>query len=308
MSRFTAPVRRGRSPRLVAQLLAAALLLCLGGCVSLADTPEAKTPAGSRYRDGVRYLRTGAYLEAQEAFQAVLAMPGFSAVTPLARLRLGDALFQQRKLQEAMQVYRSYVQRHDGSPNVPYAEFMIAWAHFREVPTESTIMPPAYEMDLSTAERARYHLERFVQRYPLSPYVARAMEMRDRCIALQLRRNDYVVRFYVERERWIGVVFRLHRALTEHAAWSHNPENYALLVQAYTRLGWRSRAISLWRVIAERWPDTVQAGNADAAIAGLRKQIAAAEARGEAGGMPAELPPLALERPEQTGIKSLDDS
>ena len=102
----------------------------------------------------------------------------YLAVTKLARLRLADTLFAQSKYQEAVQVYQSYIRRHDGAADVTYARFRVAEAHYRMVPSEFWLLPPVYEMDLSTADRARYYLEAFIRRYPTSDLVTRAHRLR----------------------------------------------------------------------------------------------------------------------------------
>jgi outer membrane protein assembly factor BamD (BamD/ComL family) len=178
---------------------------------------------------------------------------------------------------------------------------MIAKANFELAPTDLWIMPPVHELDLSPVQQARTELERFIRTYPRSRFATEALALRDRCIELQFAHTSYVIDFYAQRKQWIGVVFRLHRALQAYPTRAHTPANYRLLADAYAELHWRSRAVELWQAMAQRWPKGTEAAEAPAKIRSLQQQIEEATARGEPGAMPAEVPPTAQIKPEKVG-------
>jgi len=295
------------SPRpqsLLPLLLAAAVAVsaCSSAPQNLVEPPR---KAGERlYYDGVEYLREGAYLEAQNTFRECLKLPAYLQVTSLARLRLGDAYYHQNKFQRAIEQYESFARRHDGSPNVPYARYMIAASHYGQVPTDFWLLPPIYEMDLSSADKARYHLEHFIRRYPLSVYATEAAKLRGKTIDLQIAHHDYVIKFYTERKQWLGVIFRLHHVMRRFPRRGHSLANYVLLGAAYRTQGWRRRALELNQALASRWPGTPEATAARTAAADLRAEITKTKAAGDpAAEMPVELPPTAKYRPERVGAK-----
>lgn len=272
----------------------------LGAC-----TPEVAQPvqaeAQQLYLDAMEHLQGGSLIEAEQEFQKLAKLPSYVQLTALARLRLADTLFQARRFDEAIEAYHGFVQRHEGNDNVPYATFMIAKANFELAPSDLWIMPPVHELDLSPVQQARNELERFIRTYPRSRFATEALALRDRCIELQFAHTSYVVDFYAQRREWIGVVFRLHRALQAYPTRAHTPANYRLLATAYEELKWRSRAVELWQAMAQRWPRGAEAGQAPAKIRALQQQIEAATARGEPGAMPAETPPTAQIKPEKAG-------
>ena len=283
-------------------LCALLLGVTLGGCAHVDSLRAPKTPKekGERlYFDGLEYLHGGGFLEAQAAFTECLKLPAYLQVTSLARLRLGDTYFYQRKFSRAIEQYETFARRHDGSSNVPYARFMVAKSHYGQVPTDFWLLPPIYEMDLSAADKARYHLEQFIGRYPLSVYATEAAQLREQAIDLQLAHHSYVIRFYTERKRWLGVVFRLHYVMEHFPRRGHSLANYVLLQGAYRRLDWRRRALELGRAIGRRWPTSPQATLALGQVAELRNEIARGKAAGDpAAEMPVEVPPTARFRPE----------
>lgn len=291
--------RHRRSSASVGGLCVAALALCIACSGLQLEAPRPKQEAERLYFDGVEYLREGAFLEAQQTFTEALKQPGYLEVTALARLRLGDAYYFQQKHERAIEQYEAYARRHDGSRNIPYARFMVAKSYYRMIPGDFWLLPPVYEMDLSAADKARYHLEAFIRRYPLSVYATEASKLRDKCIDLQMAHHSYVVRFYVERKKWLGAVYRLHELMQRFPIRGHSLAHYQTLAVAYEVLGWRRRALELNRAIAQRWPDAESAAQARAKVAEVRAAIAKRKAQGDAAAeMPVELPPTARYRPE----------
>ena len=290
----------------------ARLLSGLAGACVLACSPQTAQPvaveAEALYLDGMEHLHGGGLLEAEQDFVKLSKLPSYLGLTALARLRLADAQFHQRKFEEAIETYHSFVQRHDGNENVPYAVFMVAKAHVEMMPAEFWALPPVHELDLSAVQQARKQVERFVRQYPRSRFVTEALQLRDRCLDVLDAHNRYVVAFYRDAGQWIGVVARLHQAMQEHPARTHTLDNYVLLADAYERLAWRQRAVDMWRAIGARWPHSGAGAAAVGTVARLEREMADAKARGEASAMPAEPPPTAEVKPEKLTDRELEES
>lgn len=288
-------VRKG----LLALLVLAAL--CVTEVASASDQASVHAEAEALYLDGLEHLAGGSLIEAEQEFQKLAKLPSYVALTALARLRLADVQFYGRKFDEAIEAYHTFVRRHEGNENVPYALFMVAKAHFELAPSDLWVLPPVYELDLAPVQQARTELERFVRTYPRSVYVTEALALRDRCIDLQYAHANYVIQFYADRQQWTGVVYRLHSTLQAFADRAHTEAHYALLVRGYEALGWRSRAIELWQAIGRRWPKGKLAERSPAEIRRLQDQIAAARQRGEKAELPPDAPPTAAVKPELMG-------
>lgn len=296
-----------RFPCRTAGLLAVLAVLATGcGAAEVERSPG--NEAEQVYLEGMEHLAGGSMLEAEQEFQKLLKMPAYLTVTALARIRLADALYNEHKYDEAIETYMSFQQRHDTNENVPYAMFMVARAHFELAPSDLWIMPPVEELDLTAVQQARVHLERFIKQYPRSRFVTEALQLRDRCLDLQWANNRYVVKFYQKREKWSGVVFRLHQGMQLFPSRSQTVENFALLAQAYDKLGWRKRAVEMWTAVGKRWPSTPQGSLAAGEIARIQAQIEAAKQANDPGAeMPVELPPTATVKPEQLADQLQDE-
>lgn len=293
-----APSRLGRALACPSVLIAVALAAV--GC-----GPEVAQPVGAEaemlYFEGMEHLSGGSILEAEQELQKLSKMPSYVQLTALARLRLADAQYQARKYDAAIEAYHSFVQRHEGNENVPYAMFMIARSHYELAPSDLWILPPVYELDLGPVQTARTELERFVRTYPRSRFATEALLLRDRCIDLQYAHARYVVGFYLERKKWIGVAWRMHQAMQAFPDRAHTLEHYTILADTYEKLQWRGRAIELWQAIARRWPQSAEAAAAPAHIARIQADVEAAIKAGQPGLLPADAPPTAAVKPESIG-------
>ncbi|MBI5607672.1 MAG: outer membrane protein assembly factor BamD [Deltaproteobacteria bacterium] len=288
-----------------ANVLAGVLAWAAASALLAACGPEVAQPIGSEaealYQEGMEHLAGGSILEAEQELQKLVKMPSYVQLTALARLRLADALYQSRKYDEAIEAYHGFVRRHEGNENVPYAMFMIAKSHYELAPSDLWILPPVYELDLSPVQHARVELEKFVRTYPRSRFATEALTLRDRCINLQYAHARYVVNFYAERGKWIGVVYRLHLAMQAFPDRAHTLAHYELLAKAYEKLFWRQRAVEMWQAVAQRWPQSPSAAQAPGEIQRIQADIEAAAKVGTPGGMPADAPPTAAIKPETMG-------
>jgi outer membrane protein assembly factor BamD len=289
-----------------ARSLAAAALAAMS-LAACGATPQVTRPADAAdalYIDGMQQMHSGNHLEAAQTFANVLKMPAYLTVTATARLRLGDALASQGKYEEAIEVFEGYLRRHEGTRDVAYAAWRVAECHAKMVPEEFWLMPPIREMDLSSADKARYHLERFVRTFPTAPYVAEALRLRDQMLDLELAQHRYVIDFYVKRKQPLGVAWRSHEMMRRFPLRAHTAYDYKRLALAYEELHWRKRARDLQKVIARRWPGTAESKFAADRAAAIDGEIARLRAGGAADAeMPTEPPPTAAVEPELLGGK-----
>lgn len=283
---------------------AATLLLAVtfAGCAGAPTVAAPKDEAERIYLEGLAQLRGGNQIEATQSFVNLLKLPAYLGVTATARIRLGDALFLQGKYTEAIEAYQGYLQRHEGNPDVAYAAFKVAECHARMVPSDFWLLPPVHEMDLSAADKARYHLERFVRAHPTSHFVPEALRLRDEMLDLELSQHRYVVRFYRKRQQWLGVAWRSHSMMQRFPLRAHGVEDYRILAEAYAKLEWRRRARDLYRTIARRWPQDPGAEAARQAATTIDAEMARRRTGGDANAeMPTEAPPAAAFQPEAMG-------
>ena len=129
-----------------------AALLLVGGSYGCADqgngSPAAKDTVRRLYYEAMIELQDGNYLQATQLFNRVARSPRYIRYAPLARLRVGDALYLQGRYEEAIEVYRAFMAQYESNANMPYARFRIASAYFYRIPSawfaSATTAPKAF--------------------------------------------------------------------------------------------------------------------------------------------------------------------
>lgn len=209
-----------------------------------ASAPEVKgdrvtTLAQARedYLVGLTALKEADYPTARERLQKVARGPSYIAYTPLARLRLADALMLEEKYEEAAEAYRSFTQTALGDPNLHYAHYRLAEATVRSMPADFFLLPPADRKDQRPVRAAIKALDEFLTRFPDSPYVLEARQMLDRMVRVAGSFEMEVAHFYLTRDRPLGAARRLERLVRDIPATGRLEEVRATLIEALVASG-----------------------------------------------------------------------
>jgi outer membrane protein assembly factor BamD len=220
--------------------LALAALAACGGAEVVEESTERVTTLAQARRDyvtGLNQLKEGDYLNSMEAFQRVARGPSYIVYSPLARLRLADALFFQEKYEEAAEAYRSFMETSSGDPNLHYAAYMLAQSRVKAMPAEFLLVPPADRRDQRRVRAAMSTLNDFVQRFPDSPFIDDGFALLQKMIATVVSFEMEVAHFYMTREKPVGAVNRLKRLLADVPRASASEPTRAALVEALAAAG-----------------------------------------------------------------------
>jgi outer membrane protein assembly factor BamD len=206
-------------------------------------------------------LAQGSYLDAVEALEHLLRSHPGTAMTPLAKLRLGDARFGLEEYVLAEGEYQQVVSDFPASPLVEEARFKIAMCAYR-----STY---PYDRDQTETERALALFDDFLRDHPESrfrPEVARAVtDCRTR-----LARGEFENgRFYEGRERYRSAAIQYKHVAEGYPDTEWAPRAALRLAGMYAlRERWDSAA-TWYRKIVRDWPGTAEAADAERALTAL---------------------------------------
>jgi len=210
--------------------------LAMIGCSSTTqvrgDRVTTLAQAREDYLAGLAALREADYPTARERLERVARGPSYIVYTPLARLRLADALMFEEKFEEAAEAYRSFTQTALGDPNLHYAYFRLAEATMRSMPADFFLLPPADRKDQRPVRAALKAFAEFLSRFPDSPHVIEARRMLNQLIRIATSFEREVARFYLTRERPVGAVNRLRRLMQDVPEASRMEEIQADLIEA----------------------------------------------------------------------------
>ena len=199
----------------VMRRLVLALVLSSTGCASVStffsgnDDPVYSTEADENLKKGNEALEGKNFVEAAKYFEFTRTKFPFLEASKEAELKLADCSYEQEKYVEARDRYQNFARLHPTHPKVDYAAFRAAETHFKDIPSDFFLLPPAIEKDQVELKGALIALNEFARLYPKSEYVERAQKISADVRRRLARHELYVAEFYARREKWPAVINRL---------------------------------------------------------------------------------------------------
>ena len=198
----------------------APLVVCcaLAGCVSFGTFMGQDgqvtygTDAEDNMRKGNDAFESRNFDEAASYFEFVKTKYPYLEMARTAELRLGDCDFEREKFIESRDRYQNFVRLHPTHARVDYAAFRAALTHYKEIPSDFFILPPAAEKDQVEVRAAMNAMAEFMRNYPGSEHQAEAKKVSDD-VKLRLAEHElYVADFYANplRAKWPAVIARLN--------------------------------------------------------------------------------------------------
>ena len=235
------------------------ITIVVGGCAS---SGAVRRSADEWFELGQRELARGKYTRAEEAFSRFLEQYPQDRRRPEALLNLADAMYGDKRYEEAKFQYRRFLELFPVHPEAAKAQFKSAMCSFERMKT--------IDRDQSTTHEAVQEFQRLLQSYPRSAYVDEAKEKlaasRERLAAYEL----YVGRFYYGREAYPAAIGRFEGLLKVHPEVSFADEVLFLLGNAYARSDHPQEATSVFDELVQRYPQSRYANQAKARLASLR--------------------------------------
>ena len=193
----------------------------------------------------------------------------YSRFAALADLRVADCNLRDGKYAEAIEAYNQFVRYRPSHPEVAYARFQAAVAHFEQIPSEWLLSPPAHERDQHYAQESLRLLRRFMLDFPEDALIPRAREMAEQAVKLLAAHELYVAEFYYDRGFPRAAAGRLNTLLRSYPGSGFEPRALELLGQSYLDMGDRHGARRVFEELVARYPGDERADDARSELAGL---------------------------------------
>lgn len=232
------------------------LTLCVGafmagGC-SMFDKDSVKVlddPADKLYNEGLFLLNTKKdYKAAAKRFEEVDRQHPYSEWARKALLMSAFSYYEAREYEDAVGSARRYVQLNPGSPDAPYAQYIIGSSYFDQIPDVTR--------DQQGTEKAVLALEEVVRKYPDTEYAASAKKKleiaRDQIAGKEMQ----VGRYYLEKRDYTGAINRFKIVVTQYQRTRHVEEALMRLTEAYMALGIVGEAQTAAAVLGHNFPDS----------------------------------------------------
>jgi outer membrane protein assembly factor BamD len=251
-------------------LAALTAVAAVTGCSSGGDLGAASygDNAARAYRAALEEFYDDDCFEAEPMLRNVRREYPYSRFAAVADLRVADCNMKEGKYAEAIEAYNQFVRYRPSHPEVPYARFMAALAHFEQIPSDWLLAPPAYERDQHYAQESLRLLRRFMLDFPEDPLMPRARRMAEQAVRLLAAHELYVATFYLDRDHPKAAAGRLNTLLRSYPGSGFEPEALYLLGESYQQMEDDRAARRAFQELITRFPKDDYADKARGALGG----------------------------------------
>ncbi|MEO6954623.1 MAG: outer membrane protein assembly factor BamD [Polyangia bacterium] len=202
------------------------------------SAPTYYPTAERNYDYGLKQLKSGNWIDAEQYFQHIKNKFAFTRWATLAELGIADTEMGREKWIEAIDDYKAFIRAHPHHERVEdgYAAYRIGEGHYKQIPSDWFIMPPSYEKDQAPVIDALRELGAYMETYPESPYRGKAEKMHDECVRRLADHELYVANFYLRLNRPHAAIGRLEGVVNKYPGARREPETLLLLGRTYMAL------------------------------------------------------------------------
>ena len=179
----------------------------LPGCAWWAKKEPQLTPQ-EMYNNALKLLNNKKYDFAAEAFRKFKEEFPLSSYTPLAELRIADALYFGKNYAEAVIQYEDFKKLHPLHAEVPYAIYQIGMSHFNQMQT--------VDRDQSEVEKAIEQFRYLVENFPKNPQAAEAKKKMQHCQRQLAEHEFYIGHFYYRTKKYRAALGRFEGILQKY--------------------------------------------------------------------------------------------
>jgi outer membrane protein assembly factor BamD len=273
---------RGTSVAGIGALVAVvAAAVALAPCFGCASSDEATKPitysltAKQNYEKGLAELKDENYPEALKYFQFVKSKYPFSKFAVLSDLAVADTQFARGNYTEAIDAYKSFARLHPTHEKVEdgYVAFKVGESYFKDMPDDVWLLPPSYEKDQSAVIDALRELDDFRKKFPESPYVKKADDLRRQVLQRLVDHEVYVARFYLKGDHPKAAAMRLEGAIKRYPGSGREPELLFALGETYLHMKDPLRAKETFQRVLDEYRSADQARRAELYLEFIRQRF-----------------------------------
>lgn len=159
------------------------------------------------YNEGLKLLNKKKYERAAEAFRQLKEEHPLSSYTPLAELRIADALFFNKSYTEAVNQYEEFRKLHPLHAEVPYAIYQIGMCYFKQM--------LSVDRDQTATEKALEQFRYLIENFPQSPHTPAAREKVRVCRRQLAEHEYYIAHFYFRMKKYRAALGRFEKILQD---------------------------------------------------------------------------------------------
>lgn len=240
-----------RSRKAAQALALVVLLLPAAGCgifdkdsVQIPDQPAEKI-----YNEALYLLNERQdYRGAAKRFEEVERQHPYSEWSRKAMLMSAFSYYEGKEYDDAVNAAKRYVTMHPGSPDAPYAQFILGSAYYDRILDVSR--------DQKQTRQAISTLEEVIRKYPSTEYAISAKRKIDVARDTLAGKEMEVGRFYLKRRDYTGAINRFKVVVTQYQTTRHVEEALMRLTESYMALGIVNEAQTAAAILGHNFPDS----------------------------------------------------
>lgn len=151
-------------------------------------------------KEGIEQLKKKNYIDAVDTFTKIKDRYPYSDQALLAQVKLADALYYDRKLDEAQLAYKEFEKLHPTNKAIPYVIYRQGLCFYRQRPT--------IDRDQTFTQKALAEFRRLQKKFPKSEYAVKAEKYKLKCLNDLAEHEFYVGEFYFKTKHYASALDR----------------------------------------------------------------------------------------------------
>tara|TARA_B110000503_G_scaffold111439_1_gene166913 strand:- start:68 stop:907 length:840 start_codon:yes stop_codon:yes gene_type:complete len=186
-------------------------------------------PLEQLYKEAYVAFENGNYDESQKLFKIVERDYSYTAWAPRALLMRAYLYYETGNYVLALTHLQRFKQRHSGSKNLQYVEYLIAICMFEQI----NFVAQSQE----NTELALKQFRKILLNYPNSPYATDARFKIDLIHEQMAAKEMYLARYYAKKEKWLPALYRLNNIFKNYQTTIFIEEALHRLVEIHYSIG-----------------------------------------------------------------------
>lgn len=188
----------------------------------------------------------------------------FSQYATLAELRTADAYYKKEEFEQASVEYESFINRHPGHKEVPYATYRLALSHYQ--------LRRGYDRDPTNTRAALKWFNVYMENYPDAPEMEDVKKRIMRCRTILARHEIYIARYYESRNNPKAAAERYKVVTTDYPDTKALEESLFHMGKNYYEANELEPAKEALQRITNEFPNTKYRGEAAALLSNIEKK------------------------------------
>lgn len=243
--------------------IASTLILSLSACGLLPEKKD-KTlnwSASQLYAEAKDELDNGGFEQATKLFQTLETRYPFGTYAQQAMMDTAYAYYRQGDTQQAVATIERFLKSYPNQQHVDYMYYLRGLVYLGDNTSifDRFVKQDRSERDPQALKNAFDSFKMLVDKYPNSQYTPDAVIKMKYIVNMLVKYEMHVAHYYYRRGAYISAITRAQKVLKDYPSSSSTKEALIVMRASYEALGNKELSNDTRRILAENFPDAVDA-------------------------------------------------